>query len=97
MGVLPQAWEIIFEMQRKMSNEKNSKKKTKAFQLTKRICFFVFFFLLFEPLLLLKLLTFSFLVHLKRFKVLEECNLQFYKSSLNFNSDKARYKFFLGD
>jgi hypothetical protein len=68
MGVLPQAQEIIFEMQRKMSNEKNSKKKTKAFQLTKRICFF--FFLLFEPLLLLKLLTFSFLVHLKRFKVL---------------------------
>jgi hypothetical protein len=50
------------------------------------------FFLLFEPLLLSKLLTFSFLVHLKLFKVLQEHHLQFYKSSFNSNSNIATYK-----
>jgi hypothetical protein len=48
MGMIPQALEIIFEVQRKRNNERIARKK-KAFQLTK--CVF-FFFLLFEPLLL---------------------------------------------
>jgi hypothetical protein len=59
MGVLPQALEIVFEVQRKRSNE-NITRKIKAFQVTKRA-----FFLFFGPLLLSKLLTFLFLVHLK--------------------------------
>ncbi len=58
MGVQPQTLEIIFEVQRKMSNEKitQNKHKKKTFQLTK--C--VFFFLLFGPLLLSNLITFLF-------------------------------------
>jgi hypothetical protein len=39
MRELPQALEIIFEMQRKMSNEKIAKKK-EAFQFTKLFFFF---------------------------------------------------------
>jgi hypothetical protein len=39
MGVLPQALEITFEVQRKMSNKKITRKKKKAFQL---IVFFFF-------------------------------------------------------
>jgi hypothetical protein len=46
MGALPQALEIIFEVQMKRSNEKIARKK-KAFQLTK--CIFSPFFLLFVP------------------------------------------------
>jgi phage-related protein len=38
MGVLPQALEIIFEVQRKRSNE-NITRKIKAFQVTKRAFF----------------------------------------------------------
>jgi hypothetical protein len=38
MGVLPQALEIIFQVQRKMINEKISRKK-KTFQLTKGVLF----------------------------------------------------------
>jgi len=41
MGALPQALEIIFEVQRERSNEKNSKKK-KSFS-THKMCFFFFF------------------------------------------------------
>jgi hypothetical protein len=62
MGALSQALQIIFEVQRKKSNENSSKKKNKL--PTHK----TFFFLvpLFGPLLLLsKLLTFSFLVHFK--------------------------------
>jgi len=55
----------------------------------------IYFFLLFGPLLLSKLLTFSFRVHFKQFKVLYEHHLQFYKSSLNCNSNRATYKEFL--
>jgi hypothetical protein len=40
MGVLPQALEITFEMQRKKNNEKITKKK-EAFQLIKHV-FFLF-------------------------------------------------------
>jgi hypothetical protein len=43
MGVLPQAPEIIFEVQMKMSNEKIARKKKESFQLTKHV-FFSFFF-----------------------------------------------------
>jgi hypothetical protein len=43
MGVLPQALEIIFEMQMKRSNEKITRKK-KAFKFTKHVFFFFFFF-----------------------------------------------------
>ncbi len=55
---------------------------------------FLFFFLLFGPLLFSKLLTFSFLVHFKWFKVLWEHHPQFYKSSFNSNSNKATCKNF---
>jgi hypothetical protein len=62
MRTLPQALEILFEMQRKRSNEKIARRKNKLFQLTKRVSFSP---LLFGPLLLSNLLTFSFLVHFK--------------------------------
>jgi hypothetical protein len=41
MGALPQALEIIFEVQMKRSNEKIARKK-KVFQLTKSVFFFSF-------------------------------------------------------
>jgi hypothetical protein len=40
MGVLPQALEIIFEVQRKRSNEKNSKKKSKLSNSQNVVLFF---------------------------------------------------------
>jgi hypothetical protein len=52
MGALPQALEIIFELQMKRSNEKLTRKK-KAFQLIKHV-----FFFLFGPLLLSKCIIF---------------------------------------
>jgi hypothetical protein len=65
MGVLPQALEILFEMQRKRSNEKiTRKKKKKSFPTHKLVFFFSFLW----PVLFSKFLTFSFFVHLKRFK-----------------------------
>jgi hypothetical protein len=60
--MLPQALEIIFEVQEKKRVMK--KKKKKPFRITK--CF-LFFFLLFA-FLLLNLITFLFLVHFKQFK-----------------------------
>jgi uncharacterized membrane protein len=63
-SVLPQALEIIFEMQRKRNNEKVTRKK-QTFQLTRH-----FSFLLFGPLILSNLITFLFHIHFKRFKVL---------------------------
>jgi len=66
MGLLPQALEIIFEVQRKKSNEKDSKMKYKLFNL--QMCFFLFSSL--WTLLLLNLITFLFLIYFKRFKVL---------------------------
>jgi hypothetical protein len=67
MGALSQAVEIIFQEQRKWSNEKNSKKKNK---LSNSQYAFLFYFSFLWTLLLSKFLTFSFLVHLKQFKVL---------------------------
>jgi hypothetical protein len=47
MGTLPQVLEIIFEVQRKMNNEKKQDKQ--AFQLTKQV-FFLFFNLWTPPI-----------------------------------------------
>jgi hypothetical protein len=63
MGALCQALEISFEVQTKRSNEKITRKKKKAFQLTNCVC--VFFFLLFGPLLFSNLITSLYLIHLK--------------------------------
>jgi hypothetical protein len=68
MGTLPQALEIIFEMQRKMSNEKITRRKIN-FQLTKHD-FFPSFFSLFGPLLFSHLIIFLSLIHFKQFKML---------------------------
>jgi hypothetical protein len=84
METLPEALEILFEVQRKRNNEKISKKKNKLSN-SKNMIFFCF--LLFGPLLLSKLLTFTFTIHFERFKVLEEHHLQFYKSFLNLNEN----------
>jgi hypothetical protein len=48
MEVLPQALEITFEMQRKMSNEKITRNKKKNFP-TYKTCFFFFFPPLWTP------------------------------------------------
>jgi len=60
----PQALKIVLEVQLKRSNEKIAKKKNFNLQ-----NMFIFIFFVFGPLLLSKFLTFSFLVHLKRCKV----------------------------
>jgi hypothetical protein len=67
MGALPQALEIIFEVQKKRINEKITRKK-EAFQFTKHVLFL--FFLLFGPLLLSNLIILLFLIYFKQFKVL---------------------------
>jgi hypothetical protein len=63
MGVLPQVLEIIFEVQRKMSDEKITIIEI-SFP-TYRTCSFF----LYTPLLS-NLITFLFLIHFKQFKVL---------------------------
>jgi hypothetical protein len=62
MVVLPQALEIIFEVQMKRSNEKITKRKI-SFSIYKT--FFFPFFLLFGPLTLSDLITFLFLIQFK--------------------------------
>jgi hypothetical protein len=62
MGMLPQALEIIFEVQKKMSNEKLSRREI-SFPTYKTL--FFPFFSLFGHLLLSNLITFLFLVHFK--------------------------------
>jgi hypothetical protein len=93
MGALPQALEIIFEVQRKKNNDKSNKKKNKHFNL-QNVFFFCSF--LFGPLLPSNLITFLFLTHLKWFQVIQERHLKFYKLSWNFNSNKTTYKEFFG-
>jgi hypothetical protein len=66
MEALPQPVEIIFEVQRKRSNEKITRRKI-SFSTYKTLSFF---FLLFEPLLFSNIITFLFFVHFKLFKVL---------------------------
>ncbi len=90
MGVLLQILKIIFEVQMKMSSEKITRKK-KVFQLIRHF-FFPFFFL--GPFLLSNLITFLFFIHFKQSKMLQECHLKFYKSSLNSNSNRTTYKEF---
>jgi len=65
MEALPQPGEIIFEVQRKRSNEKITRRKI-SFPTYKTL----FFSLLFEPLLFSNIITFLFFVHFKLFKVL---------------------------
>jgi hypothetical protein len=60
MGALPQALEIIFEVQRKRINEKITRKE-KAFKVIKS----VFFPSSLGPLLLSNCITFLFFIHLK--------------------------------
>jgi hypothetical protein len=66
VGALPQALEIILVVQMKMSDEKVAREKKKKLFNSQNMSSF----LLFGPLLLSKLLTFSFLVHFKQFKAL---------------------------
>jgi hypothetical protein len=61
-----QALEIIFEVQRKKSNEKITRKKI-GFPTYKN---FFFFLRLFEPLLFSNLITFLFFIHFKQSKIL---------------------------
>jgi len=58
MGVLTQALKIIFQVQRKMNNEKIARRKI-SFSIYK-MCFF-----LFGTFLLSKFIAFLFLVHFK--------------------------------
>jgi hypothetical protein len=67
MGTLLRVLEIIFEVQRKRSNEKITRKK-EVFQFTKHGFFSFSFFSL--DLLFSKLIPFLFLIHLEIFKVL---------------------------
>jgi len=64
MGVLPQALEIMFEVQRKRINEKIIRRKI-SFS-TYKMCVFFFF----GPFLFSNLITFLFFIHLKQFKML---------------------------
>jgi hypothetical protein len=65
MGALPQALEIIFEVQGKRSNEKINKKKKKKKLSNLQNMFFFLFFIIFGPRLLSNLITFLFLIHFK--------------------------------
>ncbi len=62
-GNYTQAPKIIFEMQRKRSIEKITRRKNKLFNLQNAV-------FLFGPLLLLNLIIFLFLIHFKRFTML---------------------------
>jgi len=62
MGVLLQVLKIIFEVQRKMSNEKITRRE-------KKIPTYKTIFFFFGSLLLSNLITLLFLIHLKQFKV----------------------------
>jgi hypothetical protein len=89
MGMLRQALEIIFEVQRKRINEKITREKISF--LTYKTCFF---FLLFGPFPFSNLITFLFFMYFKQFKVLQELHMKFYKLSLNSNNNIATYKMF---
>jgi hypothetical protein len=66
MKVLPEVLEIIFEMRKKMSNGKITRKEIR-FPIYKTYILFYFFF---GPLLFSNLITFLFLIHFKQFKML---------------------------
>jgi hypothetical protein len=73
----------MFELQRQRSNERKNKKKKSSY----KTCFFFLKFFL-----LLKFITSSSCLCLKLFKVLWECQLKVYKSSLNAKSNKTTSK-----
>jgi hypothetical protein len=62
MGTLPQALEIIFEVQKKRSNEKITRRKISFPTYKKKIFFFGVFF---GPLLLSNLIAFLYFIHVK--------------------------------
>jgi len=68
MEALSQALEIVFEMQRKRSNEKIARRKISFLTHRMYLIFNFNFSLLFGPLLLSKLLTFHFLFILNDLK-----------------------------
>jgi len=65
MGTLLQVLKIIFQVQRKMNNEKITRREINFPTYKTR-----FFFFSFGPLLFSNLITFLFLIHFKQFKVL---------------------------
>ncbi len=87
--MLPQVLKIIFKVQRKISNEKITKREI-SFPIYKTHFFF------FGPFLLSNLITFLFLINFKWFKVLLECHLKFHKLSLNSNNNKKHTRNFVG-
>jgi hypothetical protein len=91
MWVLPQAVEIIFEVQRKRSNEKITRKK-KSFSTYKKRMFFFFSFL-FGPLLLLNLIIFYFLFILNNLKCYKNIPWSF-TNHFSTNNNGATYKEF---
>jgi hypothetical protein len=82
MKTLPQVLKIIFEVQIKMSNEKITIREINF--LTYKTPFFFFRLFLFSNLIM-----FLFVIHFKRFKVLQEHHLKVYKLSLNSNNNKT--------
>jgi hypothetical protein len=84
VGTLLQALEIIFEVQRKRSNEKITRRKI-SFPTYK-----THFFSLDPPIFKLHnfLISYSF----KTIQNVIRMPLKFYKSSLNFDNNKATYK-----
>jgi hypothetical protein len=97
MRVLPQALEIIFWSANflKIMNKTTTRKTNLPTYKNMFFVFFLFFLSLFGHLLFSNLITFLFLIDLKQFKVLQECQLKFYKSNFNSNNNKATYKEFL--
>jgi hypothetical protein len=69
MGVLPQALEIIFEMQRKRSNEKIIRKK-KVFSTYKMYYLFIYFLFSLDPLTFKPHNFIIFYSFFKRFKIM---------------------------
>jgi hypothetical protein len=64
--MLPQVLEIIFEVQRKMSNEKITRREINFPNYKTRL----FIYLFFGPLLFSNLIIFLFFIHFIQFKVL---------------------------
>jgi hypothetical protein len=84
MEALLQAVKIVLEVQRKRSNVKITRRKISFSTYKTQLKVFI----------LSNMITFLFFNHLKLFKVLYECHLKFYKSSLNSNNNIATYKDF---
>jgi hypothetical protein len=96
MGTLLRVLEIIFKVQRKMSNEKITRREIN-FPIYKT-CFFPFKKKkkIFGPLLSSNLITFIFIIHFKWFKVLYEHHLKFYNHLWALIIVKQHTRIFLG-